>query len=139
MAVLNEAARVAVATGHLAHLATVNPDGSPQMSVVWVGLDGDDLVVGHLMGGRKVSNIAADPRVTLTMETGGVNPVGMAEYLLVQGTASLQEGGAPELLQRLAEVYVGPGVRFPPMDDPPAGNVIRITPQRVGGLGPWRD
>lgn len=139
MSVLNAAARSAILQGHLAHLTTLAPDGSPQLSVVWVGLDGDDLVVGHLMGGRKVTNIAGDPRVALTMETGGMNPVGMAEYLLVHGTAVLEEGGAPALLQRLAEVYVGPGVRFPPMDDPPAGHVIRITPRRVGGVGPWLD
>ena len=61
----------------------------------------------------------------------------MANYLLVHGTARLDEGGAPELLQRLAEVYVGPGVRFPPMDEPPPGHVIRITPTRIGGVGPW--
>ena len=89
------------------------------------------------MGGRKVANIARDPRVALTVETGGANPVGMANYLIVRGTARLTDGGAPELLQRLAEVYVGPGVRFPPMDDPPPGHVIRITAERIGGVGPW--
>ena len=118
-------------------LTTLNPDGSPQMSVVWVGLDGDDLVVGHLMGGRKVTNIARDPRVALTVEAAGANPVGMANYLIVYGTGHLVEGGAPELLQRLAETYVGPGVRFPPFDDPPPGHVIHITPERIGGVGPW--
>lgn len=129
--------RAALTAGRLAHLATTNPDGSPQMSVVWVGLDGDELVVGHLMGGRKVQNIARDPRVVLTVEAEGANPVGMANHLVVRGTARLVEGGAPELLQRLAEVYVGPGVRFPPFDDPPPGHVIRITPERIGGVGPW--
>ena len=105
--------------------------------MVWVGLDGDDLVVGHLGSGRKVANIAREPRVALTIETGGANPMGLAHYLIVYGTAVLQEGGAPELLQRLAHVYLGPDVRFPPMDDPPPGNVIRITPTRIGGVGPW--
>jgi hypothetical protein len=95
------------------------------------------LVVGHLMGGRKVTNIARDPRVALTVEAAGANPVGMANYLIVYGTGHLVEGGAPELLQRLAETYVGPGVRFPPFDDPPPGHVIHITPERIGGVGPW--
>lgn len=137
MALLNSAARSALASGRLAHLATIDPDGSPQMSAVWVGLDGDDIVTGHLMGGRKVQNIARDPRVTLTMETEGSNGIGMANYLMVRGTARLVEGGAAELLQRLAYVYIGPGVRFPPMDNPPPGHVIHITPTRVGGSGPW--
>jgi len=138
MSILTDEIRAALTAGHLAHLTTLNPDGGPQVSVVWVGLDDDDdIVIGHLMGGRKVTNIARDPRVALTIETGGANPVGMANYLIVYGTARLVEGGAPELLQRLAEVYVGPGVKFPPFDDPPRGHVIHITPERVGGVGPW--
>lgn len=71
------------------------------------------------------------------METGGAEPSGLAHYLVVHGRARITEGGAPELLQRLAAVYLGQGVRFPPMDDPPPGLVLRITPQRVGGVGPW--
>lgn len=137
MTVLNDAARAAIEAGKLAHLVTLNPDGSPQVSVVWVGLDGDDLVIGHLGTGRKVANAQRDPRVSMSLETGGSNPMGLAEYLLVHGTAVVDEGGAPELLQRLAHVYLGPDVRFPPMDDPPAGHVIRITPTRLGGVGPW--
>jgi len=61
----------------------------------------------------------------------------MANYLIVYGQARLVEGGAPELLQRLAEVYLGPGVKFPPMPNPPPGHVIHIAPERVGGVGPW--
>ena len=139
MAVLNDAARQALDAGHLAHLVTVNPDGSPQISIVWIGLDGDDIVVGHLGTGRKVANLRADPRVSLSLETGGTNPIGLAEHLIVHGTAMIEVGGAPELLQHLAERYLGPGVKFPPMDEPPAGHVIRIAPQRVGGVGPWSD
>lgn len=129
--------RAALEAGRLGHLTTLNPDGSPQVSVVWIGLDGDEIVIGHLMGGRKVTNIAGDPRVALTVECDGANPVGMTNYLIVYGDAHLVEGGAPELLQRLAEVYVGPGVRFPPMDEPPPGHVIHIRPSRFGGVGPW--
>lgn len=129
--------RRALTAGRLAHLATTNADGSPQLSVVWIGLDGDDIVVGHLTGGRKVQNIARDPRVTLTVEAEGANPVGMTNYLLIRGTARLVEGGAPELLQRLAETYLGPGVKFPPFEDPPPGHVIHIAAEHVGGVGPW--
>jgi len=126
-----------ITAGRVAHLTTLNPDGSPQMSVVWVGVDDGEIVIGHLMGGRKVQNIRRDPRVALTIEADGANPVGMVHYLAIYGTARLSDGGAPELLQRLAQVYVGPGVTFPPMDDPPAGHVIHITPERFAGLGPW--
>ncbi|HEY5154518.1 MAG TPA: PPOX class F420-dependent oxidoreductase [Acidimicrobiales bacterium] len=139
MTTLTQATRSALTAGRLGHLVTLNRDGSPQASIVWIGLDGDDIVIGHLGSGHKVDNIARDPRVALTVEAEGTNPLGLANYVIVHGTARLVPGGAPELLQRLAEVYLGPGVRFPPMDDPPAGNVIHITPERVGGVGPWTD
>jgi PPOX class probable F420-dependent enzyme len=134
---LTEEVRQALTAGRLGHLTTINSDGSPQVSVVWIGLDGDDIVVGHLMHGRKVINITRDARVALTVEADGANPVGMTNYLIVYGTARLVEGGAPELLQRLAEVYVGPSVKFPPFDEPPPGHVIHINVDRIGGVGPW--
>ena len=139
MTVLTDDIRRALTAGRLGHLATIDPDGGPQVSVVWIGLDGDDIVIGHLGGGRKLANVARDPRVALTVECDGANPIGMGNYLIVHGTAFLVEGGAADLLQRLAEVYIGPGVKFPPFDDPPPGHVIHITPQRIGGTGPWAD
>ena len=137
MAVLNEAARQALTAGHLAHLVTLNPDGAPQVTIVWTGLEGDEIVTGHLVASKKVRNVQRDPRVSLSVETGGRNEMGLDNYLVVHGAARIQEGGAAELLQRLAEVYLGPGVRFPPMDDPPPGFVLRTTPARVLGVGPW--
>jgi PPOX class probable F420-dependent enzyme len=135
--VLNEAAREALSAGHLAHLVTLNPDGSPQLSVVWVGVDGDDIVFAHLSAGQKIKNLQRDQRVALSMVTGGRNDAGLDHYLIVHGRARLVEGGGPELLQRLAHVYLGPDVKFPAWDDPPPGVVVHITPERVGGVGPW--
>jgi PPOX class probable F420-dependent enzyme len=137
MTVLNDEARTALTSGRLVHLATVNRDGSPQVSIVWVGLEGEEIVSGHLDERQKLRNVRRDPRVTLSLETGGRNPLGLDQYLIVHGRARVTEGGAPELLQRLAETYIGPGITFPPMDDPPPGFVLRITPERVGGVGPW--
>lgn len=137
MSALNPQAKTALTAGRLAHLVTVNPDGAPQISVVWVGVEGDEIVCAHLGSGRKLSNIERDPRVALSVEVQGRNEIGLDHYLVVYGTARLTEGGAPELLQRLAEVYLGPGVRFPPFDNPPPGHVIRITAERLAGVGPW--
>ncbi len=137
MSVLTDPVRTALQGGHLAHLVTLEPDGSPQLSIVWVGVEGEEIVSGHLGGRRKLTNVQRDPRVALSMETGGRDPSGLDHYLVVHGRARVTEGGAPELLQRLAHVYLGPGVRFPPMADPPPGYVLRIVPERVGGVGPW--
>jgi Pyridoxamine 5'-phosphate oxidase len=106
--------------------------------VVWVGVDGDDLVTAHLSPHqRKLENVRRDPRVTLSFEGTEVRPPGLREYLVVHGKATLEEGGAAELLQELAHVYLGPEVRFPAMDDPPPGVRMRIAVTRVGGVGPW--
>jgi PPOX class probable F420-dependent enzyme len=137
MANLPPEARVLIESGRLAHLATLNPDGWPQVTCVWVGLDGDEIVSGHLPRNQKVKNVERDPRVVISMEGADDSELGLREYLVVRGHARVQEGGAPELLQRLAEVYLGPGVKFPPMDDPPPGYVIRTTAERIGGVGPW--
>jgi len=135
--VLPDSAREVLESDGLAHLVTLNPDGSPQVTCVWIGLEGDEIVCAHLGRFQKVKNIERDPRVTLSVEAPGENAVGMKHYLVVHGMARITEGGAPELLQKLAETYVGPGVKFPPMPDPPPGVVTRITPERVGGMGPW--
>jgi PPOX class probable F420-dependent enzyme len=129
--------RAVLESGRLAHLVTLNPDGSPQVTCVWVGIDGEDLVTAHLGAYRKVKNVEADARVSLSMETDERNAIGMQHYLVVYGRARAVEGGAPELLQRLAATYIGPGVKFPPMDNPPPGYVLHITPERFGGVGPW--
>ncbi len=133
---LSEQARAVVESGRLAHFVTVNADGSPHVTIVWVGMDGQDIVIGKLATDQKVRNIRRDPRVSLSIEAEGEQH-GMQNYLVVEGTASLSKGGAPELLQRLATLYVGPGVRFPPMPDPPPGFVIRVSPQKIRGMGPW--
>ena len=135
---LPEAARELIESGALGHLVTLGPDGSPQVTCIWVGLEGDELVSGHLAASqRKLQNVRRDPRVTLSFEGTRVHPPGLKEYLVVHGRARIEEGGAPELLQRLAHVHLGPDVKFPPMDDPPPGFTMRVTVERVGGVGPW--
>jgi PPOX class probable F420-dependent enzyme len=137
MSVIPESARAVLESDALAHLVTLNADGSPQVSIVWVGLEGDDVVSAHLREQQKLRNIRRDPRVALSLETGVTNAMGLREYLLLHGRASIEEGGGPELLQRLAHTYLGPDVTFPPMPDPPPGFRLRIAVERVGGIGPW--
>jgi PPOX class probable F420-dependent enzyme len=131
--------RSLIESGRLTHLVTINPDGSPQASAIWIGLEGDEIVSGHLGEHRKLGNIRRDPRLLMTLEAGTRNEIGLDEYLVIHGTGRVTDGGAPELLQRLAHVYLGPDVVFPPMPNPPAGYVLRITPDRFGGVGPWSD
>jgi PPOX class probable F420-dependent enzyme len=139
VAALPDSARELIESGALAHLVTLNRDGSPQVSCVWVGLDGDELVAGHLPEHQKIRNIRRDPRVAVSLQGTRIHPPGLKEYLVVHGRAYVTEGGAPELLQRLAHVYLGPDVSFPPMADPPPGYITHIQVERIGGVGPWSE
>jgi PPOX class probable F420-dependent enzyme len=132
-----DSARAVLEGPHLAHVVTVDPDGAPQVSCVWVGLDGDEVVFASLGPFRKIRNLGRDPRIALSVEADEANDIGMRQYLVLQGTARVVPGGAPELLQELAHVYIGPDVRFPPMEDPPPGSIVRITVDKITGVGPW--
>jgi len=126
-----------IEAGAPAHLVTLNTDGSPQVTVIWIGLDGDEIVAGHLPRNRKVRNIERDPRVAISLQASTKSAMGLTEYAVLYGTARIVEGGAAELLQKLARVYIGPDVKFPPMEDPPSGYVTRVRVERIAGVGPW--
>jgi len=135
---LPESAKDLIRSGPLGHLVTLNADGSPQVTCVWVAVEGSELLTAHLMTTqRKLANVERDPRVAISFEGTEVQPPGLQQYLIVHGRASIEEGGAPELLQELAHTYLGPDAVFPPMDDPPPGVRMRIAVDRVGGIGPW--
>lgn len=134
---LPDAARELLESDAVAHIVTLNEDGSPQVTAAWVGLDGDEIVLATLPDQRKLRNLRRDPRVALSVESTNVNAWGLREYLVVYGTARVTEGGAAEMLQDLADTYLGPGVVFPNVPDPPPGFITRITPERIGGVGPW--
>ena len=128
--------RELIETGPLAHLSTVNPDGSPQVTVIWIGLDGEDIVSGHMNLSRKVRNVRRDPRVVLSFQAPPVPGAFLAEHAVVHATATVQEGGARELLTRLGRLYVAPDFSFPVPPDAD-GYVLRYSVERVGGVGPW--
>ncbi|AGM29448.1 putative pyridoxamine 5'-phosphate oxidase [Mycobacteroides abscessus] len=137
---LNDAARALIGAGADATLVTINPDGSPQVSVVWVALqstpDGDKLVAAHLSGNyKKLRNIRRDPHVALTVLAPS-QPGQQREYLAVTGSARVVEGGAPELLSQLAIALLGSDEHFPPPNSP-EGYLTRIRVESVGGHGPW--
>jgi PPOX class probable F420-dependent enzyme len=138
---LNDAARDLIGNGADATLVTLNPDGSPHVSLVWVAWqetpDGDELVVGHLSktGNRKVRNVRNDPRVAVNVVKPGTAAQPISLWMSVNGTARVVEGGAPELLSALAATLT-PGVDFVP-DGAPAGFLTRIRVEKVSGVGPW--
>jgi PPOX class probable F420-dependent enzyme len=136
---LDDAARDLIGSGVDATLVTLNPDGSPQATVVWMALestpDGDELVSAHLADYKKTRNIRRDPRVAVTILSTD-HPGEQTPYLAITGTAYVVEGGAPELLKKLAKTMLGSDEYFPPPNSPP-GLLTRVRIDKVGGFGPW--
>ncbi|MFI6353057.1 PPOX class F420-dependent oxidoreductase [Streptomyces sp. NPDC050743] len=128
---LNDAVRTLLDAAVPAVLGTVNADGSPQTSVVWVGRDEDDLLVSTAAGRRKERNVRRDGRVSLTV----YDPADPLRYVEVRGTATVTEDVGRELAVRLAERYEGPGAGQEYLELPPEVTrvVIRISPLRVLG------
>jgi PPOX class probable F420-dependent enzyme len=127
----NDAVRRLLDEPNPAILATVNPDGSPQTSVVWVGREGDELLVSTAAGRRKERNIARDPRVSLTV----YDPADPQLYVEVRGTATVTEDVGRAFAVALDEAYEGPGAGDAFLALPPevVRVIVRITPTRVVG------
>jgi PPOX class probable F420-dependent enzyme len=134
---LPPAARDLLESDAVAHVVTLDEDGGPQVTAAWVGLEDDEIVIATMPEQRKLRNLRRDPRIALSIPSTRTNDWGLLEYLVVYGSAQVTEGGAAETLQRLAHTYLGPDVVFPGMPNPPPGFVTRITPERLGGVGPW--
>lgn len=141
MAILSEAACALLDSGPLAHVVTINKDGSPHATCTWVTREGDVLKIAVLTMRQKIANLRRDPRIVLSFAGTGRNAMALTDYLVVHGRATVLEGGAPELLQQQAHTYIGPGTKFPYEDDAPPGYVLHIEIERVwdhiGNTGVW--
>jgi hypothetical protein len=106
------------------------------VTVIWIGLDGDDVVSGHMGWYLKLRNIDRDPRVVLSFDAPREPGVFMNDYAVLRAHATITPGDeAWDLLNRLAKVYVSPDTEFPAPRGP--GFVVRYSVERVGGKGHW--
>lgn len=128
--------RELIKLGPLAHLTTINPDGSPQVTVIWIGSAGERIVSGHMTRQLKHRNIQRDPRVVLSFVAPHVPGMFLNEYAVLRATAVIETGGAWDLLNDLAKTYMGPGSEFP-APNREGGLIVRYSVQRISGVGPW--
>jgi len=98
-------------------LATVNPDGSPQTSVVWVGRDGDELLFSTVEGRVKHRNMRRDPRVSVTV----IDWSDPENYVELRGRVSMTPDHGRRLDTQLSWKYDG---RDPGQDRPGAVRVV---------------
>lgn len=138
MATITDGIRRFLATGPLAHVTTLDPDGTPHVSLAWAGADGDGIVWSSFVDQRKLDNLRRDPRISLSFQANEHSGEGLHPYLVVAGRATITPGGALVVMDRLAEAYIGPGAKYP-QRDAPDGFVIRVSIERTYGIGPWRD
>ena len=139
MTAIPNAVREFLATGPLAHVVTLGPDGTPHVSLAWAGFEGDELVFATFFDAdqHKIRNLRRNGRVTVSFQANEHTGQGLHPYLVIRGRATVTEGGALEVMDRLAEYYIGPGQKFP-MREVPAGVVTRVAVERIYGVGPWR-
>ncbi len=137
MATIPDSARAFLATGPLAHIVTLDPDGTPHVSLAWAGVDGEGIVWASFFDQHKLDNLRRDPRITLSFQAHESGGERLHPYLVIRGRASVSTGGALAVMDRLAECYLGPGEAYP-WRDAPAGLVIRVDVDRVYGTGSWR-
>lgn len=131
--------RRVLASPALAHLVTLNPDGTPQLTVVWADVQADEVVFFAERSRQKIRNIHRDPRVVVSLEDPQKNANGLPNHLVLRGHARIVEGPDLALQDKLATVYMG-------LDRYPFANrgadsivVVRVTVDRISGFGPYPD
>ncbi|MGP3969387.1 PPOX class F420-dependent oxidoreductase [Streptomyces sp. 6N223] len=113
-------------------LSTIQPDGSPQSSPVWVTRDGDELLISTTTDRRKYLNLRRDPRATVVV----LDPDEPYSYAEIRGTVEMTTEGGRELIDELARKYVGASSYAD--WNPGAGQdaprvVVRVVPRKVVG------
>jgi PPOX class probable F420-dependent enzyme len=133
-----DSVRAFLAGGLWAHVVTMTSQGQPHVNLCWAGLDGDDLVFASFFDARRVARLRRDPRVTLSFQAKGYEGGALFPYLVIDGRASVTDGGALEVMDHLAQWYIGPGASFPLRQVPP-GWTFRVAIDKIYGQGPWND
>ena len=123
------AVRKAVEGPPIAHVVTLNPSGTAQITMAWT--EGDEIVIGTMFDQLKPENIRRDKQVDLVRDRTDESR-GLPGYVVVHGRARLTDGGAPAVLQRLARGYMGPDVVFPGPSARKAGSSASESTQISG-------
>ena len=138
MPALSPELRQLIESGPMAHLSTTNPDGSPQVTVIWVGLDGDQLVSTHMRENVKLRNIRRDPRVALSFDGPRESGVWINPYAVIYARATVEPSARIwDLMNRHAKVYVSPEAELAVPEGAEPGFIVRYSITRIDGVGPW--
>lgn len=136
---LSAPAQALLGSDAVAHVWTSNPDGSPQVSVVWVVVEGDRILFGCDRSSQKARNLRRNPSIVLSIEDDVRNEHGFQRHLIIRGTAELSDGPNPALMDRLAAKYTDLERHPLALRDAESSIVVSVTIDRISGEGPWLD
>jgi PPOX class probable F420-dependent enzyme len=127
--------RALITSGVHAHLTTINPDGSPQVSVTFLGIDGDEPYTYHRSWYRKLRNIERDSRVVLSFLAPTTDSP-RHDYAVLHARARLdRDADLATLVPRMRTPYLG--AEAAAHNPPTSGYLVRYDIERVTGVGPW--
>ncbi|MBI4609777.1 MAG: PPOX class F420-dependent oxidoreductase [Candidatus Rokubacteria bacterium] len=113
------------------HVVTINPDGKPQVTMVWVDVEGDEVLFNTAEGRLKPRNLRRDPRITISVQDRN-DP---QSHMVFHGKANVTEAGADEHIDKLAKRFLG--VEKYPFRRPGEKRlIVRVRVDRIGGYGP---
>jgi PPOX class probable F420-dependent enzyme len=123
-------------------IITIDPDGTPQASLVWAHRDGDEILIGVEAKHRKTRNLQRDPRITVLIQDDRKSERDLTQYLVIRGTAKLEGPGIAAdylaLMNTQSQRYLGlPEFPFGSPEAFEHAMIIRVTPDKVTGEGPW--
>ncbi len=130
-------AQVLLGTDAVAHVWTSNPDGSPQISVVWVLVSGDEILFGTDGASRKARNLARDPSIILSVEDTERNERGFQRHLVIRGRATIERSMPATMIDALCHKYTGLASHPLSLRDSPSAVTVRVEVERISGVGPW--
>jgi PPOX class probable F420-dependent enzyme len=130
-------AQALLGSNALAHVVTLNADGTPQVSVVWCGVRDEQVLFCTEGTSAKVRNIRRDPRVVLSVEDEARNAAGTQQHLVVYGRAEVIGPADRALCDELCRVYAGKANHPLNLRSSPTAVTVAVDVDRIGGNGPW--
>jgi PPOX class probable F420-dependent enzyme len=119
------------------HVITFSPSGQPQVTMVWLDVEGDEVLFNTAEGRKKPQNLRRDPRVIISVQ----NRNDLQSYVVLHGTATVAEAGADPHIDKLAKRFLGQD-KYPFRQPGEKRLIVRMKVDRIGGFGakmqPWK-
>jgi PPOX class probable F420-dependent enzyme len=139
MASISARAQTLLDSDAVAHCWTMNTNGTPQVSVIWIIAQGDEILFATDAHSQKALNLRREPKVVLSIEDTERTESGFQRHLVIRGTAKIEVGPDPALMDRLARKYTSLTRHPLALRDSPTCAVVRVAIDRISGVGAWID